>query len=68
MRSFIINKFVHVSGCQALVVIYSGFRTQLDFKKGKNGGEIKLNNSGRQKKGKKTKQKQTPSRKSFFLS
>ena len=35
MRSFIINKFVHVSGCQAPVVIYSGFRTQARFQKRK---------------------------------
>ena len=35
MRSFIINKFVHVSGCQAPVVIYSGFRTQARFQKSK---------------------------------
>ena len=56
MRSFIINKFVHVSGCQAPVVIYGGFVLKLDFKNVKNGGEIKLNNSGRQKKGKNTKQ------------
>ena len=42
-----------------------GFVLKLDFKKVKNGGEIKLNNSGRQKKGKNTKQKQTPSRNSL---
>ena len=35
MRSFIINKFVHVSGCQAPVVMYSGFRTQAQFQKSK---------------------------------
>ena len=40
-----------------------GFELKLDFKRGKTGSEIKLNNSGRQKKGMNTKQKHTPFRK-----
>ena len=35
-----------------------GFELKLDFKRGKTGSEIKLNNSGRQKKGTNKKQKQ----------
>ena len=44
-----------------------GFVLKLDFKKVKNGSEIKLNNSGRQKKGKNAKQKRTPPESLFFI-
>ena len=64
MRSFIINKFVHVSGCQAPVVIYSGFRTQARFQKGKKWRRNKTKQFRKAKERKK--QKQTPSRKSIF--
>ena len=40
-----------------------GFELKLDFKRGKTGSEIKLNNSGRQKKRTNKKQKHTPFRK-----
>ena len=39
------------------------FELKLDFKRGKTGSEIKLNNCGRQKKGTNTKQKVHPSEK-----
>ena len=39
------------------------FELKLDFKRGKTGSELKLNNCGRQKKGTNTKQKRTPFRK-----
>ena len=45
-----------------------GFVLKLDFKKGKNGGEIKLNNSGRQKKRKENKTKTNTLSKVYFLS
>ena len=44
-----------------------GFVLKLDFKKVKNGSEIKLNNSGRQKKGKSAKQKRIPPESLFFI-
>ena len=45
-----------------------GFDPKLDFKRGKTGSEIKLNNSGRQKKGTNKKQKPNTLPKNTLLS
>ena len=44
------------------------FELKLDFKRGKTGSEIKLNNSGRQKKGTNKKQKPNTLPKNTLLS
>ena len=66
MKSFIINKFVHVSGCQAPVVIYSGFRTQARFQKSKKWKRNKTKQFRKAKERKERKTKTNTSRKSIF--
>ena len=68
MRSFIINKFMHVSGCQAPVVIYSGFRTQARFQKSKKWKRNKTKQFRKAKERKRTQNKNEHLPKVYFLS
>ena len=57
---------MHVSGCQAPVVIYSGFRTQARFQKSKKWKRNKTKQFRRAKERKERKTKTNTSRKSIF--